>query len=80
MASLLRNWTQFFEDRVGEFLPGDPGSGVEQFELQSAEEGFGQRVVVAVADRAHGAQQPGLAQPLPEGPVSCVNDLGQFLG
>jgi hypothetical protein len=56
------------EDCAGELLPGGPGFAVEQLELQGAEERFGQRVVVAVADRAHRAQQPRLAQPLAERP------------
>jgi hypothetical protein len=41
---------------------------VEQFELQGAEEALGHRVVIRVADRAHGTQEPGGSQAPAEGP------------
>ena len=42
--------------------------GVEQLELHGPPERFHHRIVVAVADGAHRAEQPGVAEPLPERP------------
>ena len=51
-----------------EFDVGDPALAVEQFDLHRAPEGFHWRVVVAVADRAHGAEQSVATDVLGEGP------------
>ena len=47
------------EDGEGELLAGRPAVSVEELELQAAEEALGDGFVEAVADAAHGAEQPG---------------------
>ena len=44
-----------------------PGRAVDELGLEGGEEALGHGVVVAVADRAHGRRDAGLAQPPPEG-------------
>src|SRR5579884_2674881 len=55
--------------------PGLETLAVEQLALQSGEEALGQRVVVAVTDRAHGGRDTGLSAALTEGDRGVLTPL-----
>jgi hypothetical protein len=59
---------EVLEQGVGELDAGSPAAAVEELGLDPAPEGFDDGVVVAVADRAHGWDQPGLLGPAGERP------------
>ena len=66
---------EVFEDRVGQFQAGPPLAAVEQFGLHAAPERLDHRVVVAVADRAHGGHQAGVAGAVGEGPGGVLHPV-----
>jgi hypothetical protein len=67
------------EDGQRQLLPALPVVLVEQLELEGAEEALGHRVVEAVPDAAHGAEQAGAPQPAtecPRGVMGAVAGVG----
>ena len=65
------------EDRKGQVLTATPAMLVEELELQRAEEALGHRVIEAVPDRTHGAEQPGPAQAPAEGPRRVLSGFNR---
>jgi len=56
------------KDRRGKLRSSLPASGVQQLELQDAEEALGHGVVEGITDRTHRAKDAGGTQPSPESP------------
>src|SRR5690606_4844086 len=56
------------EHGQGEFVAGLPVALVEELALQRREERFGDAVVEAVPDAAHGAEESGVTEAAPEEP------------
>jgi hypothetical protein len=67
---------EVFEDCTGQFDACAPAFPIEQFDLHATPEGFHHRVVVAVADRTHRREQPGVDGATSERPR---RELEQYL-
>ena len=63
------------EHRPGELCPRVLLVAVQQLALQRREEAFGDRVVEGVADGAHRAEQPSVAESLPEHPRAVLRPV-----
>ena len=53
---------------IGKLVASFPCSGVEQLHLHGSPERLHHRIIVAITDRTHRAEQPGRADALPERP------------